>query len=121
MTDSEILTKLATLMGWKPFNSDEGGYGSIYYRAMDGCLWLYEYGSDVMFRNWNPITSIADAFEVQAKIEATGEKLRYAACLHLLLDEQTPNLSPSAFLFAIANASPRDRCAAMVKCLEDGK
>jgi hypothetical protein len=66
-------------------------------------------------RHWNPLTSMADAFEVQAAIE-NANPMEYARCLMALVDPDGTALR-NQLTWRVANATARQRCLAACQAL----
>jgi hypothetical protein len=108
MTDRDIIIRLATeVMGW---NIRAVALTSGIFDAPDGGTHCWP--------KWNPLESWDDVMEMQS---AFGEKnpLEYARCLMAILDPTKTGLS-NQLAWRCANATPRQRCEAMIAALDGG-
>ncbi len=106
MTDREKIICLATrVMGWT-FNR------GIWMVLEDGELCLADYD------DWNPLESIADAFEVQVAIPEPKRRIFGHALISVIEFSKDPKISPiSATTWEIVNATARQRCDAIIEAL----
>lgn len=123
MTDNEVVRFLAEkVMGWEVFSLERTGSaksaGPFLVERHAGKWDLLVPNGE--HRRWNPLTSIADAFEVQAAMR--GEKC--GAYIHHLRLECGCGFPVSSFgsidLFRLANATARqrDRPPALYRCCQ---
>lgn len=104
LTDRDIVIRLATeIMGWHTITS-----GVCWWRG-DRAM---RCGTD-----WNPLKSIADAFELEGAIPEEN-RWRYVMSLRELVapEEEEPTLK---LQWLITHASPRQRCMAALSILEE--
>ncbi len=106
MTDLELITHLAEkVLGWEAKGADDWGMRS--WAGPDKWRHYYERTGE----GWNPLASIADAFEVQAAIpgDARDAYVGYleCECVRGGFDEDSV-----ADQWAVITATPRQRCMA---------
>lgn len=115
MTDREIIIHLAEkVMGWRNCDTDFSAQFPA-YRDMA------QFDSDDLYRvfdrekhtgrNWNPLISITDAFEVQAALKA-GQSPRYMDALE---NQYLAYPEDCSWLSYLICATPRQRCLAIVE------
>lgn len=104
MTDREIITHLATkVKGW---DARAVALTSGIFDAPDGSVHVWP-------RNWNPLESIADAFDVQQHAMESPERRRsYTRWLNRIAWDITTDRNGRDW--AMINASARHRCIALL-------
>lgn len=121
MTDREKVVKLATeVMGWtmRPARRLKEPDYPCFGMDLDAMATFYEWeDGSVSFRGWNPLDSISDAMEMQAKIP---EALHwyYVTELLKLIEPDTREYPSTNTYWMLANATARQRCDAAISALE---
>lgn len=122
-TDREKVIKLATeVMGWYILDPELNPTGDI-PKGATLCSW---FGGDLSCwsgpisgarRGWNPLESISDAMDMQAKIP---ELLcwKYVTELLKLIEPDTWEYPSTNTYWNLANATARQRCDAVISALE---
>ena len=117
MTNEEINEAVAvTVMGEKP-----EGFPSICiaeHHNMDGseegewCYTCVKLSSETKRVAWSYSTDLVQAFEMEEKIKADGNELRYSRLLIMCISEIAPIEN---IIWEAAHASPLARCRAALK------
>lgn len=111
MDDKQIIRTLAEQVMWW----HERGF------AFDGGMGWFDSNEYLVHRIdcWNPLESIADAFEMQAKLDAADMFSRYMRVLVMVLfPEQGPIPGDEEVWSALLQATARQRCLAAIAMLE---
>lgn len=116
MTDREIIIHLAEkVMGWTVRNVDavSGSKEVIAIRDASGRdrIWYPGCGN----RYWNPLESIADAFEVQAVVLAWKHADKYIFRMNDMACSGAAVISTTRMARFMLSASPRQRSLAIVE------
>lgn len=123
MTDRDKVVKLATeVMGWYILDPEFNPTGDIPKGATlcswSGCNLSYWAAPERARRPWNPLESIANAYEMESKIPVALRDEYCRALWNSFAGIKTPWRSKFEGYWYFTHATARQRCDAAISALE---